>query len=155
MERHSTSLPSIFYRPRQGFVFVFSLTSKHSLRNLKVWIDSAKSYYPNGLPPAIILANKSDDATHSENNFNDACEIYKGIKCFETSALEDRGIDEAFSYLATEILKSENIGELLSSTISRGEDEPEVDIAGPPIPPTPNTPFAFNFIRIMKSCSVL
>ena len=141
LERHSTNLPSHLYRPRQGFVFVFSLTSKHSLRNLKLWIDNAKSYYSNGLPPAIILANKSDDTTHCENNFNDACEIYKGIKCFETSALEDRGIDEAFSYLATEIL--------LKSRIEDDPDEP-----GLPIPnPIPDPPF--NFISIMKTCSIL
>lgn len=143
MERYSISLPSNLYRSKQGFVFVFSLTSKPSFRNLKVWMDNAKTYYPAGLPPCIILANKSDHVTHSEYNFGDVCEIYRGIKCFETSAADNSGIDEAFKYLATEILRSE-----LSRTVAEPE-EPHVGLPFPTVDPP------FNFIRIMKTCSLL
>ena len=140
MERYSISLPSNLYRSKQGFVFVFSLTSKSSFRNLKVWIDNAKSYYPAGLPPSIILANKADDYLHSENNLTDVCEIYGEFKCFETSALDNSGVNEAFSYLATEILKS-------------GDDEDGPDPV-PSYPPYPSYP-QFNFMKIIKTCSLL
>ena len=144
MERYSISIPSNLYRCKQGFVFVYSLTSKSSLRSLNIWMENAKSYYQGVLPPSIILANKSDDITRFDHNSDDACEIYRGFKCFETSALDNSGIDAAFSYLATEILNSE---------IPRvNYDHDSEIVVGPPIPVV-DPPF--NFIKIMKHCSVL
>ena len=147
MERYSFSLPSNLYRSKQGVIFVFSMTCKHSLRDLKQWIDNVKSFYPSDLPPCIIMANKTDDTAHCESSIKDALNMYKGFKCFGTSALDGTGITEALEHLADEMLnldfgRARHDNYEISESVTVGRSFSAVEPS-------------FNFVRIMKSCSIL
>ncbi|KAI6654515.1 Ras-related protein Rab-13 isoform X2 [Oopsacas minuta] len=147
MERHSANIPSHLFRGKQGFVFVLSFTCKHSWRNLRDWIDIAKSFYPSGLPPSIILANKNDSQP-SEKTVNEVKDMYNGYKCFETSALSGHGLIEAFEFLADEMLRY-NSNRHDRDHYNRGRDDA---IRGASFS-TVDSPF--NFVRLMKTCSIL
>ena len=149
MERYSCSLPSNLYRSKQGLIFVFSLTCEHTLRDLKTWFDNVKSFYISGLPPSIILANKSDDSAYPETAIRDALNMYKGVKCFTTSALEGTGITEALQYLVDEMINLE-YGRVKSSN-----DNGQFDNSFMVGPSFSTVEPSFNFVKIMKSCSLL
>ena len=146
MERYSFGLPSNLYRSKQGMIFVFSLTCKHFLRDLKLWFDNVKSFYTSGLPPCIIIAIKTDNSAHYENTVNDALSMYNGIKCFATSALEGTGITETLQYLADEMLNME---------CGRVQDKDNGFFDSFMIEHSSTVEPPNNFVRIMKICSIL
>ena len=63
--------------------------------------------------PIVLLGNKCDHHNREINEkiIDDLCNFYN-IKYFQTSALKNIGIEEAFNYMINEIIKKNNIKDI-------------------------------------------
>ena len=95
-----------YYRSAHAFIFVFDLTSKASFNNIDSWLNSAYSANKQHFNRNILIGNKSD-LENREVSSEDAIEYAKlhNLLYFETSALKNIMVTEAFHYIAYEITK--------------------------------------------------
>lgn len=103
-QRYHDALHKAHYSGTQGAFFVFDLTRRETFEKLGGWICSLSEAVGN--VPGIVLANKSDlpgwqVSVEEVENF--ASE--HGMKYFITSAKTGSNVNEAFTYLATMLLR--------------------------------------------------
>ncbi|PRP78790.1 ras-related protein Rap-1b-like [Planoprotostelium fungivorum] len=93
-----SAMRELYMNSGQGFILVYSITqpgSLESLRDLRNQILDIKQT----TPPMILIGNKSDLADERKISVADGQALAKEFGCpfYETSALEFRNIEEAFS----------------------------------------------------------
>jgi small GTP-binding protein len=109
-ERFS-NITSQYYKGADGIVVVYDVTDFASFEKVKNWMGQIKENATNDLLCIILLGNKCD--CHSEKRVVTAemgeklAEELK-VKHFETSALENIGINDAFERLAKDIMKNKD-----------------------------------------------
>ncbi len=99
-------LQEAYFYGAQGLIAVCDITSKHSLQELKGWIDSAFSV--TGKVPVIFLGNKIDLSDKAEFKLNELSEFaskYERSNAYTSSAKTGENVGEAFETLGKEILK--------------------------------------------------
>ena len=87
-----------------GIIFVFDVTNKESFNNISNWMKDAEEN--TNAKFFVLFGNKADMPKEKwEINSEEVIKFAKkkNIKYFETSAKNNTGINEGFSYIANEI----------------------------------------------------
>ena len=108
-ERFRT-ITNAFYRGAMGILLVYDITNRKSFTNISHWIKNITEQCAGGDEPAIIIAgNKCDLNERRVVSFEEGQEVATGhrVRCVETSAQSGQNIEEAFLYLAEQILREE------------------------------------------------
>ncbi len=99
------SLRREYYKGSDGFLLVFNLANRISLRNLEYWAAEIKEGCPN--VPLIILGNKSDlhDKKVTVAEMQQIAKKLGAIDSKMTSAKTGQGVQESFVLLGNAILE--------------------------------------------------
>lgn len=88
------------------FSTVYDITSRNSFCNLQKWIEEVRRYTASNVM-LIVVGNKSDLEDEREVEFEEAQQMCQYVPevllVMETSAKENRNVDEAFVTLASEL----------------------------------------------------
>jgi len=97
-----------YYAGSQGFLMVFNLAVRGTLRNLDNWIVDIQNTCPNA--PIVIIGNKSDlpDRAVTDDDINSKVTTYGAVGAILTSAKTGEGVVEAFMLLGESILSKED-----------------------------------------------
>uniref|UniRef100_A0A6B2LKT5 Uncharacterized protein n=1 Tax=Arcella intermedia TaxID=1963864 RepID=A0A6B2LKT5_9EUKA len=95
-----------YSRPGQGFIMVYSITSKASLDGLSVYIDQIAMFKNSSSFPLVVVGNKCDleDQREVSTETGEAFSNEYNAKFIESSAKANIYINEIFHTLITEIL---------------------------------------------------
>ncbi|XP_065359511.1 ras-related protein Rab-43 [Calliphora vicina] len=104
-ERFRTITQS-YYRSANGVIVVYDITSRDSFSNLQKWIEEVRRYTASNVM-LIVVGNKCDLEDEREVDFEEAQQMCQYIPevllVMETSAKENRNVDDAFVTLASEL----------------------------------------------------
>ncbi|KAM7355472.1 RAS oncogene family member Rab19 [Cochliomyia hominivorax] len=104
-ERFRTITQS-YYRSANGVIIVYDITNRNSFCNLQKWIEEVRRYTASNVM-LIVVGNKSDLDDEREVEFEEAQQMCQNVPevllVMETSAKENRNIDDAFVTLASEL----------------------------------------------------
>ena len=93
-------------RSVQGIALVFDVTFKPSFENVEKWLNDIKENLDN--PSLVLLGNKidlpKDKWQVTQEEIDKLCNKKK-LKFYATSAKENKGINEAFTYISNVIYK--------------------------------------------------
>ena len=93
-------------RSVQGIALVFDVTFKSSFENVEKWLNDIKENLDN--PSLVLLGNKidlpKDKWQVTQEEIDELCNKKK-LKFYATSAKENKGINEAFTYISNVIYK--------------------------------------------------
>ncbi len=90
------------FKPKAVLIF-FDYTRIETLDKINDWIDECRLYFKDKTIPFILVGNKNDLFEKRDGTKLKAEEIANQYHCmlFETSALTGEGIDELFTYIAS------------------------------------------------------
>ncbi len=93
-----------YYKESRGFLLVFNLANRVTLRNLEYWTAEIREICPYA--PLVLLGNKADlpDQKISVEEMRQMEQKLGAVGSLLTSAKTGRGVSEAFSMLGTAIL---------------------------------------------------
>ncbi len=93
-----------YYKGSHGFLLVFNLANRISLRNLEYWAAEIKEICPNA--PLVILGNKSDlpDQKATVAEMQKMAQKLGAVGSMLTSAKTGQGVQESFMKLCNAIL---------------------------------------------------
>ena len=104
-------ITSQMYKGAHGVMLVFDVTDDNSFEKIKDWMEDINSNISKNEISIILIGNKCDlveeRVIDEERAKNLASEL--DIKYYETSALNGKGIEEAFEGLVKLILKKNKI----------------------------------------------
>ncbi len=93
-------------RSVQGIALVFDVTFKPSFENVEKWLNDINENLDN--PSLVLLGNKidlpKDKWQVTQEEIDELCNKKK-LKFYATSAKENKGINEAFTYISNVIYK--------------------------------------------------
>ncbi|XP_055339144.1 ras-related protein Rab-35-like [Paramacrobiotus metropolitanus] len=94
-ERFRT-ITSTYYRGTHGVIVVYDVTNGESFGNIKRWLEEIENNCEN--VSSILVGNKDDDPERKVVTTSDAqrVAVASGIPLFETSAKENRNVEEMF-----------------------------------------------------------
>ncbi|MHA1227184.1 MAG: Rab family GTPase [Candidatus Hodarchaeales archaeon] len=105
----------LYYRNAIGAMLVFDITDRQSLLNLKYWAKELITYSKSSKISVVVLGNKCDLTDREWVNELEVNEIIDDLKVnepikneiyyYQTSAKENRNVDNAFISLGKNILK--------------------------------------------------
>ena len=101
-----------FVKDSEGIIYCCEVNNSQSMKNLKDWEESLKSYEDIEEIPKILIKNKSDlieDENDYNNNINNLNEFSKQLGClssFLTSAKTGSCVNDAFYFLINEMIKN-------------------------------------------------
>jgi Ras-related protein Rab-1A len=100
-----------YYKGADGIILIFDITDQNSFDKIQDWINQINSNTQTDEIGLILIGNKKDLDSNRVITFKEGDALGKelGIKYFETSALSGEGIEEAFKYVAKEILKKKKL----------------------------------------------
>ncbi|KAG6806079.1 hypothetical protein H0H87_003172, partial [Tephrocybe sp. NHM501043] len=94
-------------RMGEGFLLVYSITSRHSLEEIRALHQRIVRAKKQDSFPVILVANKCDLQHDRQVDMDEGRDLAKQFGCrfIETSAKQCINVDEAFSDLVREIRK--------------------------------------------------
>ena len=101
------ALSKSYFKNTDGVLFVFGLNDKESFDNIKVWMECFNKECTIENVPKVLVGNKCDlefDNDLDQNIINEFAEENK-IKYFETSARENKNINDLFEEMGKMIYK--------------------------------------------------
>lgn len=103
-ERFRT-ITSTYYRGSHGVIVVYDVTNGESFANVSRWLDEINANCED--VSKILVGTKNDNPSLKAVSPVDAKRLADqvGIKMFETSAKEGKGVEEAFMAIAKDVLK--------------------------------------------------
>lgn len=99
-----------YYNGADGIFLVYDVTDRNSFEKVTEWMKQILSYNTKDKTGIILLGNKIDAENRvvtMEEGATQAAEF--GINFFETSALNNFNLDEAFNCMVEEIVKKKKI----------------------------------------------
>ena len=104
------SITSSYYRGAQGVMVVYSVTDRRSFNNVDYWLNEIQTYAGSRVCK-LLVGNKGDLAgnrrvTHAEGDEKAAQNAYFPLEFFETSAMLNYNVREAFLALGMAIKDS-------------------------------------------------
>jgi len=101
------NIVSTYYKGGHGIMMVYDITDLESFRNLDLWLkeiekNASKNVYK------ILIGNKNDMEKERKVSFEKGMEFadLHGMKFFETSAKENKNVEEAFKEMTKDIINS-------------------------------------------------
>ena len=101
------NIVSTYYKGGHGIMMVYDITDLESFRYLDSWLkeiekNASKNVYK------ILVGNKNDMEKERKVSFEKGMEFadLHGMKFFETSAKENRNVEEAFKEMTKDIINS-------------------------------------------------
>ncbi len=93
-----------YYKESRGFLLVFNLANRISLRNLEYWTAEIREICPDA--PLVLLGNKADlpDQKVTVDEMRQMAHKLGAVGSLLTSAKNGRGVSEAFVMLGTAII---------------------------------------------------
>ncbi len=93
-----------YYKESRGFLLVFNLANRVSLRNLEYWTAEIREICPDA--PLVLLGNKADlpDQKVTVEEMRQMAHKLGAVGSLLTSAKNGRGVSEAFVMLGTAII---------------------------------------------------
>ncbi|GAB9470719.1 hypothetical protein Gpo141_00007957 [Globisporangium polare] len=124
-QEHFRALNRVYYKDALGALLVYDISRPETFESVIKWkkeIDT-KVELPNNKPlPVILCGNKCDLSGDVDRNFLDAfCETNGFAGWFETSAKENKHIDDASKALVNSILEHQDIFERKSDVSKRND----------------------------------
>ena len=112
------NIVSTYYKGGHGIMMVYDITDLESFRNLDLWLkeiekNASKNVYK------ILIGNKNDMEKERKVSFEKGMEFadLHGMKFFETSAKENKNVEEAFKEMTKDIINSfKKVNEKLNSS---------------------------------------
>jgi len=132
-ERFRT-ITTAYYRGAMGILLVYDITNRQSFENIRTWNNNIEQHASDGVNK-ILIGNKRDWTDKRMVTEEEGKELADelGVKFQETTAKENKGVEEAFFTLARDI-KARLID-------SQGEAAPtnnSIKVTQPPVAqPTP------------------
>lgn len=104
-------------RTGEGFLCVYSITSRSSFNEIKTYHEQIKRVKDMPNPPVVIVGNKCDLEHKRVVAKEEGMNLAKSYSCkfIETSAMGKTNVDEAFYALVREIQKSNRVTEQKSA----------------------------------------
>lgn len=100
------SIASSFYKGAMGIMLVYDCTSEESFTNIGKWLHSIQTYSSDNVQK-VLLANKADMPNRAvSTQLGQQVAREANLRFFETSAKTNENIDEAFHYIARQVLKN-------------------------------------------------
>ena len=98
------SVGKAYYRDAVGVLLVFSLTSHESFESLSEWLEDVRPFCHKSAK-IVLIGNKSDLSDKREVTTSEAQNFAtsNNLDYFETSALANKNITEAFYQVADEV----------------------------------------------------
>ena len=100
------SIGKTYYNGVNGIVIAFDLSEAGAIKKLNGWLNKLKENIDSTVIPIVIAGTKCDlkDIQIKKEAINVIASLHKS-KYFETSAKNNINVDEAFQYLAEEIIR--------------------------------------------------
>ncbi|EFC41652.1 rab family small GTPase [Naegleria gruberi] len=123
------SMTRVYYKEAVGAFVVYDITRPPTFEAVQKWKSDIehKVFLPDERPiPCVLLANKCDlpsAVSKSKEEMDQYCQENGFIGWFETSAKDDKNINEAANFLVKKIL--ENHAEMNKQ---QGEEQPRDDV---------------------------
>ena len=94
------------YKSAQGLILIYDVTDKNTFNTMRYWIRHMKEF-ERIYTSKVLVGNKCHEPNRqvTEEEGKKLAEEY-GIAYFETSTKTNQNIDEAFEYLAREIINN-------------------------------------------------
>lgn len=94
-----------YYQRAHGIILTCAINNRKSFNNLRNWLNSIKDTVNEENIQLIIIANKCDLEEEREVPSNEIAEKAKelNIEYFETSAKDNKNIDEAFDTITNKV----------------------------------------------------
>ena len=121
------TIAKAYFRSALGVVLVFDITDRKSFDQLPRWLRDARMEADPHCS-VILVGNKSDLAATRVVSREEAEEFAKvhELQYIETSALENKCIEETFNKTGTELLKKVTNGEITAAVASTSGGAPTV-----------------------------
>ena len=119
-----------FYRDAQGVILVYDVTNRESFRHLDDWLlEMRKFTCETDSFIVAVCANKTDASRRvvTEEAGREFAEK-KGFLYFELSAYSGKGINEMFSGLFADVVKSVRFGKTKLGSVNLGYTRDQADI---------------------------
>ena len=96
-----------YYKPNQGFLLVYDITSRASFKNIDKWLNGIKENMNMNYVSLALIGNKIDLESSREVTFEEGKQFAIQNNCLfiETSAKTGKGIKESFFTLFEQILE--------------------------------------------------
>lgn len=103
------AITSSYYRGALGALLVYDITRRSSFNNLPKWLRELREYGASDMV-IILVGNKSDLTTSREIEEDEGRSLAEseGLCFMETSALENRNVEEAFLHMISKIYEIAN-----------------------------------------------
>lgn len=100
------SIGKTYYNGVNGIVIAFDLSEAGAIKKLNGWLNKLKENIDSTVIPIVIAGTKCDlkNIQIKKEAINVIASLHKS-KYFETSAKNNINVDEAFQYLAEEIIR--------------------------------------------------
>jgi Ras-related protein Rab-8A len=107
-----------YYKGADGIVLVFDVTEMTSFEKITEWMRQINANTQIDKIGLVLLGNKIDVEPRTvSTDMGTKLSQELGVKYFETSALTNVNIDEAFNYLTGDIMQKKNIDSNEKSTV--------------------------------------
>ena len=102
------SIAKSFYQGAKGYLFVYDITKKNSFDNINNWLSNLQNLVDETNISKILIGNKSDLESERQVNTDEGIEKAKlfDMAFIETSALNGKNIDDAFTKLINDVYRN-------------------------------------------------
>jgi len=116
-QEEPTAMHNQYFRECQGFLLIYSITSRSSFQSMKVLRDQCLYSNENEKVPLILVGNKCDLKEERQVTTEEGQNLAQSFGCpfLETSAKTPINVDLAFHDLVREIRKFNQMNSSLSS----------------------------------------
>lgn len=113
------TLTQQYYKNADGILLIFDIKDRNSFEKIHSWMDQISYNSPGDGLPLVLVGNKCDCKEEERavkiDELEKVAEEYN-VKCFETSALSNKNIDECFNTLCELIVKKKKLTGLIPNT---------------------------------------
>jgi small GTP-binding protein len=103
-----------YYKNADGILLIYDVSDRNSFEKVRDWMKQIQSSVGNEKIAIVLVGNKCDvDNRAVSNQEGVSLSEEFGLKYFETSALLSTNVEDTFNYLAMEIFRIKNIGDVV------------------------------------------